>query len=100
MIHPEVRKLLQEVFAKFSEEEGKRAGAYPEVYLVSLLERIKGRLPNISAMLYSTVEMAGFGADTKRFNGTLAKVKTTENPQRYQTDKKQIKLRHLEKVGA
>lgn len=99
MIHPEVKRLLQEVFTQFDEEEGKRAEKYPEVYLISLLENIKERLPEVSAMLYSTVEMAGFGSDTRRFNGTLAKVKAIENTQNRQTDIKRTKRQNLEKVS-
>lgn len=100
-IHPEVKKLLKEVFGQFSEEEGKRAGEYPEVYLVSLLENIKERLPEVSAMLYSTVDMAGFGADTQRFKETIAKTQTTIGKlQSNKTNKKQSKKLRLEKAAA
>ena len=106
MIHPEVKKLLQEVFGYFSEEEGKRAGEYPEVYLVSLLEGIKEDLPEVSAMLYSTVDMAGFGSDTERFQKTLAAVKKlaavqpNEKVPSHKVGEKSLKRRHPEKASA
>lgn len=81
MIHPEVTKLLQEVFGWLNEEDGKRAGEYPEVYLVSLLEGIKERMPEVSAMLYSTVDRARFGSDAKRFQKVLAAVQPSEKVQ-------------------
>lgn len=72
MIHPEIKRLLQEVFGRLNEEEGKHAGEYPEAYLVSLLENIKERLPEVSAMLYSTVDMARFGDSKEVFQKRLA----------------------------
>lgn len=100
MVHPEVKKLLQEVFGWFSEEEGKRAGEYPEVYLVSLLQHIQDRLPEVSAMLYSTVQMGGFGADTERFKRVLAIVKSSNNAQSRKIGKKPLKHQRLMKIAA
>jgi len=107
MVHPEVKKLLQEVFGWFSEEEGKRAEEYPEVYLVSLLERIKKRLPEVSAMLYETVDMARFGDSGVVFqerlaevNKKLAVVQPNEKIQSRTVGKKSLKRRHPEKAAA
>lgn len=74
-IHPEVKKLLKEVFGWFSEEEGKRAGEYPEAHLMSLLESIKEYLPKVSTTLSWTVGMARFGDSTLVFKERLATVK-------------------------
>lgn len=101
MIHPQVTKLLQEIVSLFNEEEGKRAGEYPEVYLVSLLEHIKERLPSVSAMLYSTVERARFGPnETGKFQKALALIQQSEKIQSRKIERKPIKRRRLEKVGA
>lgn len=101
MIHPKVTKLLQEIVSSFNEEEGRRAGEYPEVYLISLLEHIKDRLPEVSAMLYSTVEMARFGPnETGRFQKALALVQQSEKMQSRKIERRPLKRRHLEKVGA
>lgn len=75
MIHPEIKKLLQEVFGLVSEEEGRHAGKYPEAYLMSLLESIKEYLPEVSTTLSWTVGMARFGDSTLVFKERLAKVK-------------------------
>lgn len=99
MVHPEIKKLLQEVFARYGEEEGRRAGEYPEVYLISLLEGIKEDLPEVSATLDNTVDMAGFGSDTERFQKTLAVVQPNEKVQSRKVGKKSLKRRRLEKVS-
>ena len=105
MVHPEIKRLLQEVFGRFSEEDGKRAGEHPEAYLVSLLERIQKRPPEVSAMLHSTVDIARFGSDTEKFQKILALVKklATAQPnggaQSRKVGKKSLKRRHLEKVA-
>ncbi|KKU70544.1 MAG: hypothetical protein UX94_C0004G0008 [Parcubacteria group bacterium GW2011_GWA2_47_21] len=99
MIHPKVKALVQEVFSWFGEEEGKRAGEYPEAYLVSLLEEIQERLPEVSAMLDSTVDMARFGFDTERFKNTLAKMQVEEKSQ-HRVNKGQTKRRRLKKASA
>lgn len=101
MISPQITKLLQEIVGLFNEEEGKRVGKYPEVYLISLLEHIKERLPEVSAMLYSTVEMARFGPrDTDRFQKALAMVQRGGGTQSRKVGRKPLKHRPLKKVGA
>lgn len=99
-VHPKVKKLLKEVFGWFSEEEGRRAGEYPEVYLVSLLENIKADLPEVSATLYFTVQMGGFGADTERFKKVLAIVRSNENTQSHKIGRKPLKHEHSTKAAA
>ncbi|TSC84159.1 MAG: hypothetical protein G01um101417_315 [Parcubacteria group bacterium Gr01-1014_17] len=108
-IHPKVTELLQEVFGWFNEDEGERAGKYPEVYLVSLLENIKEELPEVSAMLYSAVDMARFGPDvkgfrfgpaTERFQKILSVVQPNEKVPSHKMGKKSLKRRHLQKIAA
>ncbi len=107
VIHPKIRELIQEVFGWVSEEEGRHAGEYPEAYLLSLLENIKERLPEVSAMLYSTVDMARFGDSTEVFQKRLAAVvkklataQPNEKVPSREVGKKSLKRRRLEKVGA
>lgn len=104
MIHPEVKKLLQEVFGLIREEDGKRAGEYPEVYLVSLLEKIKERLPEVSAMLAFTVEMGAFNSNLEEARQRLGlqKAQQAKSPCNHAgtEGKKRPKRRRLEKVAA
>lgn len=58
MLSPKVSKLVQEVFARQSEDAQRWVKEDPEKYLVSLLETIKERLPIVSATLKITVEQA------------------------------------------
>ena len=62
MLNPEIKKLIVEIFASFGEQEKIQAEQEPEVYLVSLLETIKIRLPHHWAMLRSTVKSSGWGS--------------------------------------
>ena len=107
MIHPEIKKLVQEVFGWFSEEEGRRAGEYPEEHLVSLLEGIKKDLPVVSVTLDWTVGMARFGDSREVFQERLARAKKklavvqpNEKAQSHKVGKKSLKRRHPEKVSA
>ena len=77
MIHPEIRKLIQEIYTRYDERDGERAGKYPEVYLVSLLEQIKEDLPEVSAMLDDTVDFARFGSDSEGFRKMKVRVQAS-----------------------
>ena len=98
MIHPEIRRLIQEIYARYDERDAERAGKYPEVYLVSLLEEIQERLPVISATLDFTVEIAGFGSDTEHFRQVKARVEASAEkpplpvPQKAKSSAKRRKL--------
>ncbi|MDP3661547.1 MAG: hypothetical protein Q8R17_01735 [bacterium] len=96
---------MQEVFSRLNNEVyGKLAGEYPEVYLVSLLENIKERLPEVSAMLYSTVEMSVFGSSLEEARQRLGLQKTQQTKSQLnhlgKKGKKRTKSPHLEKVSA
>jgi len=60
MLPKEILNLLKEVFEYFGEEEKKEVREEPEVYLTSLLSRIKEDLPDVSATLKFTVEEATY----------------------------------------
>jgi len=69
----EIRKLVQEVFAALDEwplsskDNEQLAKEDPKACLVALLKEIKEQLPEVSAMLHSTVESAaGEAAEAKR----------------------------------
>lgn len=77
MLPKEIIDLLEEVFEYFGEQEKKEAQKEPEVYLVSLLSKIKEDLPDVSAMLEFTVEEATYHShlDEARAKLNLAKKK-------------------------
>lgn len=104
MIHPEVQKLLQEVFGSIREDKRKLAEEYPEACLVSLLESIKADMPEVSAMLDSTVKRGAYDSSVKEVIQRFGLQKTNQCKQDLnhvgKKSKKQIKRRHLEKVGA
>ncbi len=52
--------LVEEVMGHFGEEKKKKAHENPEACLVSMLTLIKKRLPEVSAMLYSSIELATY----------------------------------------
>lgn len=60
MLSPKVVKLVQEIFSRPRESEATKRWVKedPEQYLISLLETIKERLPEVSATLETTVEHA------------------------------------------
>ncbi len=60
MLNPEIKKLVVEIFAS-KERDKTQAEKEPEVYLVSLLETIKRRMPDYWCTLSSTVEESGWG---------------------------------------
>lgn len=69
---PQIKKLIQEVFAALDEwplsskDNEQLAKEDPEVCLVALLKEIKEQLPEVSAMLHSTVaSAAGEAAEAK-----------------------------------
>lgn len=104
MLHRETRKLIEEVFELTGGESEKRlAQEDPEACIVSLLQNIKERLPNISAMLDSTVEMAAFADDVKEARKLLeSEVKTSlAKVPRKRSGKREIKGRSgLAKLAA
>ena len=73
MVHPKIRKLVQEVFAAYGKE---RAGKDPEAFLFSLLKCIKEELPVVSAILQHTVHIATFDRNLKEARRSLNRVKT------------------------
>ncbi len=80
MLHPETARLIQEVFAytdrhDFSTEyESKSltlAKRDPEACIVSLLQKVKEELPEVSATLYDIIEMGTFEEDVKEARAFL-----------------------------
>lgn len=104
MIHPEVKKLVVEVFGCFREDKVKLAEECPEACLVSLLESIKEDLPTVSTTLYGTIQRSTFAESVEEAKQRLGLQKAQQA--RFQFNhagkdgKKRVKLRHLEKVGA
>lgn len=60
MLPKEIVRLVEEVFGFFGEDEQEEAKKEPEVYLASLLSKIKEDLPDVSAVLKLTTEEALF----------------------------------------
>lgn len=60
MLPREIQKLVIQIYSNFHEEKRQQVKQEPEVFLVSLLQAIQKELPDISAMLESTVEKGGY----------------------------------------
>ncbi len=101
MIHPEVKKLIVEVFGWFREDKVKLAEEYPEACLVSLLESIKEDLPTVSTTLYGTVQRGTFteSVEEARQRLGLQKIQQTKSQPHHST-KGCDKSRSLEKTAA
>ncbi len=109
MLHLETRKLVEEVFG-FFDTHGFSSGSAreelakndPEACIISLLQSIKDRLPCVSAMLYSTVQMAASKIDVEEARKLLGHLSTTPSrkvkTRRRKTPK--VRARRREKVTA
>ncbi len=60
MLSKATAQLVEEVMGYFGEKERQAAQKEPEACLVSMLTRIKEELPEVSAMLYSSIELATY----------------------------------------
>lgn len=60
MLTKATAQLVEEVMGYFGEEKRQKAQEDPEACLVSMLTLIKNELPEVSATLYSTIELATY----------------------------------------
>lgn len=60
MLPKAIVKLVEEVYEFFGEDDLEEARKEPEVYLTSLLSKIKEDLPDVSSTLKFTVEESAF----------------------------------------
>lgn len=59
-LNPKIITALEEVFGRFGQKKRAMAREDPEACILSLLERAKKNLGDVSSMLHSTVEYASF----------------------------------------
>ncbi|OGZ69506.1 MAG: hypothetical protein A3D44_03765 [Candidatus Staskawiczbacteria bacterium RIFCSPHIGHO2_02_FULL_42_22] len=60
MLTKATAQLVEEVMGHFGEEKMKKARENPEACLIAMLTLIKNELPEVSATLYSTIELATY----------------------------------------
>ncbi len=84
MLNPETAKLIEEVFEFFDTHGFSRVSKKadlakndPEACIVSLLRRIKERLPVVSATLYDTIERAAYTASVEEARELLVPLAKT-----------------------
>jgi len=65
MLSKVTAQLVEEIARHFGEDDRVKAREDPEAYLVSMLIWIKKELPEVSAMLYGSIELAGYEENLK-----------------------------------
>ncbi len=60
MLTKATAQLVEEVMGHFGEEKREKARDNPEACLIAMLTLIKNELPEVSATLYSTIELATY----------------------------------------
>lgn len=74
MLAKTTAQLVEEVMGHFGEQQRKKAHDDPEACLVSMLTLIKNELPEVSAMLYSAIELAAYDGHLQEAKRKLQEV--------------------------